>query len=113
MTSEKVLIYSFLAEKIALLWPEVLMMHEMIEMAETRTGTHMLVFFLSSVQGHRSTETQTVQIIQERNFSCNFQNWLQLSSENNLKKKRKKKEKKTIKKSVYFTLLSVQALISN
>lgn len=51
MTSEKVWIYSFLAEKIALVWPEVLMMHEMIEMAEKRIGTHMCVFFLSSVQG--------------------------------------------------------------
>lgn len=51
MTSEKVLIYSFLAEKIVSVWPEVVIMHEMIEMAETRIGTHMLVFFLSSFQG--------------------------------------------------------------
>lgn len=35
----------------ASVWPEVVVMHEMREMAETRIGTHMPVFFLSSVQG--------------------------------------------------------------
>lgn len=41
------------------MWPEVVIMQEMIEMAETRIGTHMFMFFLSSVQGqvHRDTNS--------------------------------------------------------